>query len=344
MKLLSLRGGSRLVCTRPLRVPQLEELYISGCSIIWDHLQNLRVLSVCDSNSPNLAQLVPILQSSPRLERLVLRDINAASGGTEVSLNPICLPQLSTINLSRMSLEFASGLLERLFTSAAFRLSSIYWPRSKWSSSLDFFHQAGRSCALQGPEEQIIDPGLSLIDNYWCFETAPDRYLHTSSLDDNQPIMGLAEAARMFFATSKGLPFTARSHRFRLELKSRLHLADSLEIVHENFPETVELDVSCEKGLKGLSVLAEPKVEEGNPVWLLPKLAELTLDTESDAFDYGNIIAMVIKRTQAATSSPLALSPITFLTLGRGRVRSKHLGRLKTAGIKYERDGVTVVA
>ncbi|KAG8919245.1 hypothetical protein FRC00_011591 [Tulasnella sp. 408] len=127
-------------------------------------------------------------------------------------------------------------------------------------------------------------------------------------------------------------------------MESMSHLVECLEIVHENFPETVELDVSCEEGLKGLAVLAEPQVKEGNPVWLLPKLEELTLETSSDAFDYGRIIAMAIKRTQAATSSPSALSPINSLTLGKGRVHVELLDRLEEAGINYERGGVTLVA
>ncbi|KAG9042870.1 hypothetical protein FS837_010290 [Tulasnella sp. UAMH 9824] len=343
MKVLSLYGEHQIVCTRPLQVPHLEELYITRCNIVWDHLQNLRVLSVDESNGPNLAQLVPILQSSSRLERLFLRNINAASDGAGAPLNPIYLPQLSAITFSRMSFELALGILERLITSAACRISDISRPRSEGSSWLGFFHHAGRICTPQRPGEQIIDPQLSLINDYWHLEAAPGRHLHTLSFDDQQTTMGrLAEAARMFFATSKGLPFTARSSRFRLELQYMSHVAEGLEIVHENFPETVELDVSCREGLDVLTVLAEPKVEEGNLVWLLPNLAMLTLNTTSDAFDYGCIIAMAIERTRAATSSP-SLAPIILLTLGRGRVQGELLRKLEEAGISYERGGVTVV-
>ncbi|KAG9042868.1 hypothetical protein FS837_010288 [Tulasnella sp. UAMH 9824] len=323
MKVLSLYGEHQVVCTRPLQVPQLEELYITHCKIIWDNLQNLRVLSVAMSDGPNLAQLVHILQSSPQLERLSLRNIKAASDGAAVPLNLIYLCHLSKITFDFISLDIASGLLERLLTSAACRVSEMSWLLSEGPSSSGFFHQAGRICTPQGPEEQIIDPQLSLIYGELHLETAPGRHLRTlgfnSGTAKQQSIMQqVADAARTFFDTSRRLPVRVRSSRFRLQLRYMSHVAGGLGIVQELFPDTVELDVSCKEGLKGLEVLAQPIIEDGDPVWLLPKLAVLKLNTTNGEFDYGGIIAMAIKRTQAATTSPSALSPIALLSLATG--------------------------
>ncbi|KAG8895402.1 hypothetical protein FRC00_007499 [Tulasnella sp. 408] len=344
LKVLALWSTDEIVCTRPLRTPQLEELYITRCNINWDHLHNLRVLSIDDPKGSNLAQLVQILQSSPRLEQLFLTRIDVPSDGAAVPLTPIYLPQLSTIHFTRMWSELTSGLLERLITSAECGLSDIFWSSSEWPSPLRLFHQAGRICTPQGSGKQIIDPKLSLIKEHWRLETAPGRYLYTLSFSYRRTTrVQLAEAARVFFATSKGLPSTARSSRFRLGFTYMSHLAEGLEIVHENFPETVELDVGCSEGVDVLAVLAEPQVKEGNSVWLLPNLAVLKFYPGSYARDYGCIAAMAIKRTQAATASPTIVAPIRSLTLGRGYISLELLGRLEEAGIKCEQNGVDVV-
>ncbi|KAG9042871.1 hypothetical protein FS837_010291 [Tulasnella sp. UAMH 9824] len=338
MKVLWLHGQEQIVCTGPLRIPQLEELHLKYCEIIWDNLQNLRVLSVDVSNGPNLAQLVQILQSSPQLEHLSLTNIYAASDGAAIPLTPIYLPQLSHIAFRFISLEIASGILERIFTSAACRVVGLVWRFEQGSAWSGLFHHAGRICAPQRPEEQTFDPKLQLRGGELYLETDPDRGLYIFNFNDEQTtVRRVAEAARIFFETSKRLPFGTQGSRFRLEFQYPSHVSEGIKIVQELFPDTAELGVACYEGLEGLEVLAEPTIEGGKPVWVLPKLAVLKLRTK-EAFDYGGIIAMTIKRTQAATSSPSALSPIALLRLGPGHLHSELIGRLEEAGIAYERE------
>ncbi|KAG8902717.1 hypothetical protein FRC01_009490, partial [Tulasnella sp. 417] len=283
-----------------------------------------------------------ILQSSPLLEQLYLSGLEVPFDGTAVALNPISLPRLSTLIINHIPFDLASGLLERLSPSSACRVSEIELPWSEELGLSGFPYQAGRICTPQTPGEQVIYPLLRAISELLHLEIAPRRYLRTfvddwDSWENQAKIQHVADVGRMFFETLGRLSFKAQISQFYLHAGSMAFLVGGLAIVRELFPETVDLEVVTEKGLEGLEVLAEPVTEDENPRWPLPKLAVLRLTTFDPSFNYDRIIPMVIKRTQAAASSPSALSPITLLTIGNGVVHSEVLGRLEEAGIKYER-------
>ncbi|KAG8902967.1 hypothetical protein FRC01_009397, partial [Tulasnella sp. 417] len=350
MRALSLYGEEQILCTRPLRTPRLTELNITACNITWDGLQNLRVLSVSSCSGPNLAQLVHVLQSSPLLERLSLMDFEAISDGAEVPLNTINLPQLSTLLLGYISFDLAYGLLERLSPSSMCWTSEIEMPWSEELGLSGFVSQAGRICTTQSPGGPTIYPQLCIDSDLVQLKMGPHQYLRIfvddwHSWENQAKLQRVADVARMFFETSRRQSLKTQISQFLLEVHSTAFVAGGLTIVQELFPETVDLEVVtiARASFDALQVLAEPVINEGNPVWLLPKVAVLRLTTYDATFNYDTIIPMVIKRTQAAASSPSALSPITLLTFANGVVHPNFLVRLGQAGINYERQGQNVI-
>ncbi|KIO29255.1 hypothetical protein M407DRAFT_228266 [Tulasnella calospora MUT 4182] len=151
------------------------------------------------------------------------------------------------------------------------------------------------------------------------------------------------QLARTFFEGGKGVLSKTPISQFYLRADSVPIVAEGLAIAHEFFPEIVGLDVSTEDGLEALEALGEPMTEEGNPVWLLPNLSSLKMRVLGGAANYGSIIAMAIRRTQAASLSSGALSPITSLRFTYGQVQGQILNSLDEAGITYELDSVVVL-
>ncbi|KAG9041252.1 hypothetical protein FS837_012499 [Tulasnella sp. UAMH 9824] len=121
------------------------------------------------------------------------------------------------------------------------------------------------------------------------------------------------QLARIFFEAGKRILLETPISRFYLRADSTPIVAEGLSVAHEFFPEIVDLDVTTEDGWEALEALAEPMTEEGSSVWLLPKLSSLKIRAFGAGVNYDGIIAMAIKRTQAASLSPWALSPITWL-------------------------------
>ncbi|KIO29262.1 hypothetical protein M407DRAFT_21654 [Tulasnella calospora MUT 4182] len=333
MRSLSLRGVGHLVCTRPLQMPRLTELQLISCSITWSPLHNLRSLSVSKTRGPNLAQFIQVLQSSPLLERLYLLAVitppENPSNRAVIPLTPINLPQLSIIIIYNISFTLVSGILERLVPSATCRVSKIDVEVEQGLDLSSFCRHAGQICA-RGLVEQTTNPLLETSRFTLNLQLTSDRYLNIRSTGWNawqqQLTMGRGVVlARRFFEGSKGISSTVLHGQFQLRVNSKVDVAEGLAIVQELFPETVELEVGTweRSSLEALEVLAEPTVEEeGNPVWRLPKLTVLKVAMIQEiafgigGFDYGGIVAVAIKRTQAAASSPSAVSPITLLKVG----------------------------
>ncbi|KAG8891892.1 hypothetical protein FRC00_012962 [Tulasnella sp. 408] len=333
-----------------LRTPQLAKLQLYKCHITWNDLPNLRSLSVVLTYGPKLTELIQVLQSSPLLERLYLERISifTEDPSNQAPLIPINLPRLSTIIIREVSFSLASGLFARLSPPPTCHNSKIELVLDHGSGLPGFCHQAGRVCIPQGLAEQITDPRLHILSHALYIQVSPDRSLNISraawsSQEERSAMPRRSELARGFFEATTAVSPKPRVTQFHLRVDSRSNLAEGLAILHEFLPEVEELDIGIEKGLEALEVLGESTTEEGSTVWLLPKLSVLKAKMLASSVKFDDIVAMAIKRNEAAALSPQTLSPITLLGLAYGRVQSESLGRLDEAGIKYEMKGVAVL-
>lgn len=352
MSFLALYGEHQFFHTRPLRTPRLAELHLVQCSIMWDRFRSLRSLSISGTRDSNLLQLVQILQSSPLLEYLNLDRIVISSENSSntamIPPNPINLPRLSTVAREEISFNLASGLLENLFPSDTCRVATTDIELDQGLDLSSFCHHTGRVCIPRGLAQQVINPRVYIIPDALHLQLALDLWLHISVADwsdwEQQSTMPRRiQLARTFFEGGKGVLSKTPISQFYLRADSVPVVAEGLAIAHEFFPEIVGLDVSTEDGLEALEALAEPMTEEGNPVWLLPNLSSLKMRVLGGGANYGRIIAMAIRRTQAASLSSGALSPITSLRFTYGQVQGQILNSLDESGITYELDSVVVL-
>ncbi|KAG9042867.1 hypothetical protein FS837_010287 [Tulasnella sp. UAMH 9824] len=349
---LSLYGEHQLVSTRPLRTPQLAQLRLYKCQLTWNDLPNLRSLSIVLTYGPKLTELIQVLQSSPLLEQLYLDRISIASedpsNRASIPLIPINLPRLSTIIIREVSFSLVSGLFARLLPPPTCHTSKVELVLDHGSGLQGFCHQAGRVSIPQGLAEQITDPRLHILTHALYLQVSPDRFLNIgkaawSSQEERSTMPRRSELARNFFEATIAVSSKPRVTQFHLRVDSISSLAEGLAIVHEFFPEVEELEIGIEKGLEALKVLGEAATEEGSTVWLLPKLSVLKVRMLASSVDYDGIVALAIKRNEAAALSPQTLSPIALLGLAYGRVLSDSLWKLDLAGIDYELKGVAVI-
>ncbi|KAG8955863.1 hypothetical protein FRC04_006310 [Tulasnella sp. 424] len=353
MEVLSLCCEGQLISIRPLRTPQLADLLLVGWSVPWDYICNLQLLSLSEVTGPNLPQLVQILRSSPLLQELKLNRIvpSLPSGSDQVVVpaDPIISPHLSAIAIHDSSFGLASGLLHRLFPSNARSVSiDMRLPVEGEFDMSGFCQQAGRICLPAGLAGQVCEPRLHISPDALCLQMGPDRWLNIHRLgwterEKQSTMPGRTELARLFLGAGEGMLWRALISRFHLHVESRSAVAEGLAIVHDFFPEIVELDVTIDEGIDMSDVLAEPIIGEGNPTWLLPKLSVLDIKLRGRGGPYNSVIAMAVKRTRSASLSPTALSPIKTLRLAHGWVKSGSLESLSKAAINYELDSVAVL-
>ncbi|KAG8955879.1 hypothetical protein FRC04_006326 [Tulasnella sp. 424] len=352
MKVLSLYGEDQLTSTRPLQTPQLVDLHLVGCSLPWNHIHNLRCLSLKKASSPNLAQLVQVLHSSPMLQELKLSRIapppEDASNQAVVPADSIILPHLSTVTIHNTSLDLASGLLYRLFPSTTCRVFIDQGLDGEFDMS-GFCQQAGRLCTPAGLVRQGIEPRLFILPHQLYLGMGPGRGVKFFKLDwsrkeKQSTTPGRAELARFFLEGGKGILSKVSISRLHLHVEPRSVVAEGLAIAHDFFPDIVELDITIEEGMDMFAVLAEPINGEGNSGWPLPKLSVLNIKAVwGESGPYDSVITMVEKRMHAAALSPSSLSAITTLRFAGGRVTSGSLESLDMLGIKYELNSVAVL-
>ncbi|KAG8916200.1 hypothetical protein FRC01_003304, partial [Tulasnella sp. 417] len=293
-----------------------------------------------------------VLQSSPLLEYLNLNHIEVSpenpSNGAVIPPNPIDLPRLSTIIIEDMSFDMASGLLARLIPSDACRISTIDVELEQGRDLSGFCHHAGR-CISRGLTQQVIDPRVYIMTDVLHLQMCLDIWLHISVIDwsgweEQSTTPPRIQLARIFFEAGKGILLRSPISQFYLRADSIPLVAEGIAMAHEFFPGIAELDVATEDGLEALEALAEPMDEGEKSVWRLPKLSALKIRVLGGGFHCDRIIAMVIKRTQAAALSPGALSSITSLKCTYACVQRQSLDSLDEAGIKYELDSVVVIS
>ncbi|KAG8955880.1 hypothetical protein FRC04_006327 [Tulasnella sp. 424] len=350
MKVLSLYGEGQLTSTRPLQTPQLVDLHLVGCSLPWNHIHNLRRLSLKEATSPNLAQLVQILHSSPMLQELNLSRIapppEDASNQAVMPPDSIILHHLSTVSIQD-SLNLASGLLYRLFPSTTCH-ASIHQQLDGEFDMSGFCQQAGRICLSEGLVGQVIEPRLHVLPHELSLQMGPGRRLRVcipgwSGRERKSMTPGRTELARFFLEGGKGILSKVSISRLHLRVESRSVVAEVLAITHDFFPEIVELNTTIDEGMDMFAVLAEPINGEGNPGWTLPKLSVLNVKLRGGGDPYDSVITMAEKRMHAAALSPSALSAITTLRFAYGRVTRESLESLDRLGIKYELESVAVL-
>ncbi|KAG8955862.1 hypothetical protein FRC04_006309 [Tulasnella sp. 424] len=234
--------------SNPLQTPQLANLNLDGCNVPWDHLHNLRSLSLCRTDGPNLAQLVRILRSSPQLETLSLDYVKPPSedlssetiGGTLINL-----PQLSTVNIRDVPFSLVSGLVDGMLPLNTYCTFSINIFTGEDIDLSGFFRQVGRLCIP--PVGEVLQPQLSMGWGELGLRTTSYRSVcirkrNWNYQENSSTLSWRAQLARAFFEPGRRVLSEAPISRAVVWVDCAEAKTEGLAIMHEFFPKakTVE--------------------------------------------------------------------------------------------------------
>ncbi|KIO19975.1 hypothetical protein M407DRAFT_30374 [Tulasnella calospora MUT 4182] len=96
--------------------PRLKELRLHNMSVYWSfvELKDLSALVLVDSGTPSISRLLAILQRSPQLELLELRDSKADATDAPSATPSIILPHLKDLTLSNINQQAISSILRSI--------------------------------------------------------------------------------------------------------------------------------------------------------------------------------------------------------------------------------------
>ncbi|KAG9046654.1 hypothetical protein FS837_003901 [Tulasnella sp. UAMH 9824] len=113
--------GNGILVARPFGgpTPRLRELRLHNVSIDWSfvELRDLLVLVLVTSNPPSISRLLAVLERSPKLELMELRDSKVDTTDTPSAIPTIILPRLRDLTLSNMNHQAVSTILRSIHTS-----------------------------------------------------------------------------------------------------------------------------------------------------------------------------------------------------------------------------------
>ncbi|KAG8913543.1 hypothetical protein FRC00_002172 [Tulasnella sp. 408] len=292
----------------PLDAPLLETLAIRSFSLDWATLSGLRFLRIVETPGPSTAELLSLLEASPQLEYLMLRETRSVDSNPDFLPSPVHLPQLKDLSIISLPIHPLSYILDQI------EAPSLQWLVCKedGSSSGDLtlaIRSAGRHIGTFSPDQEE-----TAVELWVCFQREMFRFAIGGRVVDYwgtgwNPFTGGRRLAHLAaFGERIDNNLCQEVQVLTLEGEPYDESAECLHILHQRFPQIQELVVkdTGEAGFDSGEIceqLSSPALSEGAGGWLFPNLTRVRFDGSVELAYERIILLLDMRRAEEQTKT-----------------------------------------